>query len=262
MRQFIAGKKPDKDGCLSIDAKDEKYLTRVLRLKEGSSIDVRHKDGSIQSMSLLKKQNVWVLVPNVDSSVSVETGVKAADIPSFNKNFILLQFMPKLQKMDQIVRQASECGISEIYPVKGDFSSMKDCPERIDRWDRIVKEARQQSGSPVDTMVHEPADFMSVLKHLEDKKDVQTVYIVLTEAAPGSSSVFSILGSFTETERVVLAVGCEGGFSKKEMEMLDEAGFKHLHFNTNVLRAETAALYGIAVIQNAVMEKKSWREQE
>ncbi|MBP7479816.1 MAG: RNA methyltransferase, partial [Spirochaetaceae bacterium] len=72
----------------------------------------------------------------------------------------------------------------------------------------------------------------------------------------------SILGSFTETERVVLAVGCEGGFSKKEMEMLDEAGFKHLHFNTNVLRAETAALYGIAVIQNAVMEKKSWREQE
>ena len=134
MRQFVTGKKPDKDGSLLIDAKDEKYLIRVLRLREGSSIDVRHKDGSIQSMTLIKKHNVWVLVPNTDSSLSVETGVKAADIPSFNKNFILLQFMPKLQKMDQIVRQASECGVSEIYPVNGDFSSIKDCPERIDRW--------------------------------------------------------------------------------------------------------------------------------
>lgn len=262
MRQFVTGKKPDKDGSLLIDAKDEKYLIRVLRLREGSSIDVRHKDGSIQSMTLIKKHTVWVLVPNTDSSLSVETGVKAADIPSFNKNFILLQFMPKLQKMDQIVRQASECGVSEIYPVNGDFSSIKDCPERIDRWERIVKEARQQSGSPVDTMVHQPADLTAVLRYLEKDKDLQTLHIVLTEFAPGSSSIFSILGSFTENVRIVLAVGCEGGFSKKEIDLLDEAGFKHLHFNTNILRTETAALYGIAVIQNAIMEKKSWHEQE
>ena len=46
-----------------------------------------------------------------------------------------------------------------------------------------------------------------------------------------------------------LAVGCEGGISNDERSVLFEAGFMLLHFTTNVLRAETASLYGIAVIQ-------------
>ena len=52
-----------------------------------------------------------------------------------------------------------------------------------------------------------------------------------------------------EPEKIALAVGCEGGFSPKEFEILKQADFLPLHFNTNVLRAETAALYGIAVLQ-------------
>jgi 16S rRNA (uracil1498-N3)-methyltransferase len=44
-------------------------------------------------------------------------------------------------------------------------------------------------------------------------------------------------------------VGCEGGIRENERKVLAEAGFEPLHFTTNVLRAETAAIYGIAVIQ-------------
>ena len=51
------------------------------------------------------------------------------------------------------------------------------------------------------------------------------------------------------TKKIALAVGCEGGFSEKEFQTLNQAGFLPLHFNINVLRAETAALYGIAVVQ-------------
>ncbi len=261
MRQFIIDKEPDNDGCVTLDPKDEKYLIRVLRLKEGSSIDVRHND-RLCCMTLRKKYNSWILVPDADALVSSETGVRASDISSANLNFTLLQFMPKIQKMDQIVRQAAECGISEIYPVKGDFTNSKDCPERTDRWDRIVREARQQSGSPIHTVVHQSLDIVLVLQQLQKKKGERSHSIVLTECSDETSSIFSLLSSYKENEKIILAAGCEGGFSKREMELLDEAGFKHLHFKTNILRAETAALYGIAVIQNAVMEKKSWRERE
>ena len=52
-----------------------------------------------------------------------------------------------------------------------------------------------------------------------------------------------------EVSAAALAVGCEGGISDEERSVLFEAGFMPLHFTTNILRAETASLYGIAVIQ-------------
>ncbi len=262
MRQFIAGSEPYKDGSIAVSSKEEKYLIRVLRLQEGSSIDVCHKDGHISSMSLVKKNNLWTLVPNVHEQHSIETGVKVTEMSSSKINLILLQFLPKIQKMDQIVRQATECGVQEIFPINGDFSNGNDYTERTDRWERIIREARQQSGSPVATRIHQSAKIESALEKVTVVRDVHTYYVVLTEISAHTESVFSIFGSFVEPARIVLAVGCEGGISAREMDILDKAGFKHLHFNTNILRAETAALYGIAVIQNAVLEKKTWREHE
>ena len=63
-------------------------------------------------------------------------------------------------------------------------------------------------------------------------------------------------------ETVTLAVGPEGGMTPGEMERLQNAGFCSVHFRTNVLRAETAALYGIAAVQTALTERVSWQPNE
>lgn len=262
MRQFIVEDELGSNGILSLSAKEVRYLTRVLRFKEGSNVDVRHKDGTVQSMSLCRITNNWTLVPNTSASLSAETGVKTADIGRPKSDFTLIQFLPKIQKMDQIVRQAAECGITEVYPVKGAFSNVHDCTERVDRWERIVREARQQSGSPVPTVIHPAAGIEDVLLSINKEDGIKTYKIVLTEVSSHSCSVYSILGSVIEPVRVVIAVGCEGGFSSEEMVLLEKEGFIRLHLKTNVLRVETAALYGTAVIQNAIMENKAWRALE
>lgn len=259
MRQFIAEHELDSSGTLILSPREERYLIRVLRLKEGDSIDVRLKDGSVLTMSLYCIRNTWILVPNSSSVSSVETGVKTADIACSKIEITLLQFLPKVQKMDQIVRQAAECGVKEIFPVRGDYSNIHDCPERKDRWERIVKEARQQSGSPVSTIVYRTSDLESALHQIKTSNEIKTYKIVLTEVSSQSYPVYSILGSITEPVKVVIAVGCEGGFSGDELDRLEKDGFVRLHLKTNILRVETAALYGIAVIQNAVMENKTWR---
>ncbi len=261
MRQYIAQSEPDKNGCLSIASTDEKYLTKVLRMKEGSSVDVRHLNGQIDTMKLEKKAGSWILVP-AGALGSSESGVKACELCTPLFDFILIQFLPKIQKMDQIVRQSAECGIKEIYPAVSEYTPVKENSERTERWDRIIKEARQQSGSSIPTSIRSADSLEGILAKLKKEETAETVYIVLTEISDESESIYSIIGNRSGKERIVLAVGCEGGFSGNEMSMLKNAGFKPLHLKTNVLRAETAAVYGIAVIQNAVMEKKAWREQE
>jgi 16S rRNA (uracil1498-N3)-methyltransferase len=54
-------------------------------------------------------------------------------------------------------------------------------------------------------------------------------------------------------------VGAEGGISPEELDFAQKHGFVPVHFATNILRCETAALYGIAALQNAVVEKKVWQ---
>lgn len=270
MRQYVASTEPSADGQLCLNAKDAKYITRVLRLREGGVLDVRHLDGRLVTMTLDKVQGEWLLLPSKDLKNKGETGVRAKDIQVEFFEFILLQFLPKPKKMDLIIRQASECGLTSIYPVLGDFSNVHDAPQRSDRWERVIKEARQQSGSSIATQVYGVQPIEDVLNSLKAKSyedgsfcENTTLKIVLSEVSNESFSIFEILKEKKQKpKKVILAVGCEGGFSEKEFGLLTDDGFEKLHFKINVLRSETAALYGMAVIQNAVTEYKSWLKQE
>ena len=59
-----------------------------------------------------------------------------------------------------------------------------------------------------------------------------------------------------------LAVGCEGGISPEEMEILLEKEFVPVHFDVNILRCETASIYGLAALQSAFLEKELWEFKE
>ena len=55
-----------------------------------------------------------------------------------------------------------------------------------------------------------------------------------------------------ENAKIAVAVGAEGGISVQEISMMKESGFIPVHFDTNILRCETASLYGIAALQTAL----------
>ena len=135
MRQFIASRAPDRGGNLVIsDSKDYKYLCRVLRLSVSDSIAVRLPDGGLCAMTVSAidaKTKTVVLsrqpdVQGVCVSCGAETGVQAMqverDTAGSAVTYWLFQFLPKIQKMDTIIRQAVETGIAHIVPVLGAFS--------------------------------------------------------------------------------------------------------------------------------------------
>lgn len=270
MRQYIASSMPDKNGQLTVSGKDFKYLCQVLRLKLGDIVQVRFPNQELSNMEVFKLQaKQLILVKTLSESVDkfLETGVSASSLENIKLPEIwLFQFLPKLQKMDLIIRQSTECGVSKIIPVLGEFSG-KDFNlknedfEKVNRWERIVKEARQQSGSAISTSVEKPLVIEDALK-LWNENLQNGIGFVLHEADVSTKNIFSVLKENTNINKIGIAVGSEGGISEKEISILQENGFYLVHFKTNVLRAETASLYGIAAIQTAIMELEEWHTHE
>lgn len=292
MRQFVLAVPPDRNGAATLGDRDYRYLAQVLRKTAGDRLEVRLPDGSLALMRIdrLDRNAKSVrLVLERESGTAVAdgaSGLAAADgaassagvmprsagdsmpaIPEAPEGFpqlILFQWILKGPRMDQVVRQATETGVSLIIPVAGERCLSSEADNvgggKTGRWDRIVREALQQSGSPVATRVLPPVAPAALGDLWRSLAGPESAALVLTEAPLARRSLHEYLG--TVSGPTAIAVGPEGGMTARELALLDEAGFACVHFKTNILRAETAALYGIAAVQSTLLESGNWQLKE
>ena len=274
MRQFIVSSVPDKNGIISVSGKDFRYLRQVLRVKIGDMINVRLSDGTLSNTTVCnilenQKQIQLQICQKGSDDESVTRGVQAEQISSANASieYWLFQFIPKASKMEQIIRQATECGIKNIVPVVGEYSQKNNVlameSSKKDRFLRIVREARQQSGSPVETTILDAVSLKEAISlwNEETLADGEKAAVVLWECCEQTKTVHEVL-SKSDIKKVAIVIGSEGGISPSEIQELSLNGFIPIHFDTNILRCETAALYGIAAVQCALLENKKWEFKE
>ena len=275
MRQFISSEFPDKKGFLRIYGKDFRYLRQVLRLKSGDMLAVRFSDGTLRNTTVCKidENSREILVQvcgNLEKTENscdddITRGTKAQEIQKSlpDTEYFLFQYIAKPVKMEQIIRQATECGVKFVIPVSGEFSQKQNVlsmqHSKKERLERIVREARQQSGSPVETEILEPLTTEEAVLFWKKNTsslsaEEKNVAVALWERSEKTVSLKEIFDSEKnkKIKKIAIAVGCEGGISPEEINALISAGFYAVHFPGNILRCETAALYGIAAVQSAL----------
>ena len=287
MRQFLLDQPLEPGERVTLEGSDFRYLVQVLRLAPGDSVEARLPDGALVSLAVerldARAKTVTLRRPAVPrvaglpsvpepgvSSGRAALGIRAGEsmpplpeIPERFPRIILFQWILKGPKMDQVIRQATETGVSAIIPVSGERCLPRegDSSGRAARWARIVREARQQSGSPVATVVASPVSVGAIAGIWADVSSGRRASaLVLTEAPLARKTLHEYLDIGMEI--VALATGPEGGMTAEELGALERAGFSAVHFRTNVLRAETAALYGIAAAQTAIMVSEKWQLKE
>ena len=262
MRQFVVSCIPDKNGNILLNEKEQRYLFNVLRLKTGNKIDVSFPDGTMATMQINSAKLELVNQPVKEISLCEEN-------PSNGPDFFVFQFLPKGPKMDLIVRQSTECGVSVIIPIIGEYSilgkkqdSLKENKNKVERWARIIREARQQCGSKIATKIESPCTLDEAMSFWNNACEKQKKGFVLRERDERQESIFTLLGDIEDIKncKIGMAIGCEGGISPREIEILEKNGFLPIHLKTNILRAETATLYSIAVLQSAIMEASVWKK--
>ena len=161
------------------------------------------------------------------------------------RSVVLIQGLPKGEKLDWVLQKSTELGVSAIWPVLTARSVARPKPEAIAarhvRWQRIVEEAARQSGR---TEVPEVA----ALRSLEDAVRALTpgVRLLVLDEEERSERLRHAAGD----SAVALVVGPEGGLAREEVEALRAAGGVSVSLGPLVLRTETAGLAALAVLRH------------
>ncbi|MDR1252440.1 MAG: 16S rRNA (uracil(1498)-N(3))-methyltransferase [Treponema sp.] len=286
MKRFILNKAPDRNGLVRLEGADYHYLVRVRRLAVGEYFPAVLPSGA-ETLIRVRSIEGGVLTGDISPGDFTQGGLSAADTeagaPSFapvcgihseTVPIILFQALPKGEKMDIIVRQAAEGALTGIVPFISEFSIPKikgnkkngdgryttgdSGANRLSRWERIIKEARQQSGSPVATAIRPPVEIDGLFAYWEElKQNRPKIAGLLFHHLPlARASLHGYLDS--NPEMVALAIGPEGGFSSAEVSRFLAAGFKALTIGNTILRTETAALYAAAAVRIISLERNSW----
>jgi len=288
MKQFILGE-PVNGREAELNAKDYHYIVDVLRLGEGASFRGLLPGGREAELSVVKVDKKARLC-----RLRVGLIESQGESPDFPK-IVLLQALPKGSKLDLIVRQAAECAVDEVVP----FISCRSVKRgssgaaRLDRLRRIVREARQQSGSAVDTVVREVMGFEAAMSYCAGLKQQSEAVLFLCFSSGGevspalqppaaSSAAPSPGGCAPKTpggrcgdgllekgslhcyidesvDIIALFIGPEGGFSAGEEERFALLGAKFVSLGGTVLRCETAALAAVSVVRVLLLERYSWK---
>ncbi|MDO5043179.1 MAG: 16S rRNA (uracil(1498)-N(3))-methyltransferase [Slackia sp.] len=231
--------------ALRLSSEDAKHA-RVLRLEPGEHISVVDAAQDYFECEVV----------SVDDDIVVRIAQKL-DAPDDGPSVVLVQGLAKGDKMDDIVRHATEVGISAFVPLSCSRSVVKldakKAAAKTKRWQAIAHSAAMQAGRTMIPEVSEPLDVASAARIFAEA----TAVLVCWEECPATSTIASALGSAFEEcgvrdirdARIVVVVGPEGGLSAAEVEVLT-AGKRAwpVTLGPSILRTETAGVVAPALV--------------
>ncbi|HVM32563.1 MAG TPA: RsmE family RNA methyltransferase [bacterium] len=229
---------PPVGASLALDPSVSHYLVTVLRLGKGAAFQAFDPRGAEYEMTLEEPAPSQALAKNLRL---------IREAPSRPLWVALGQSLPKAAKMDLILRQGTEVGLSQFIPILTERSVSR--PEedqwvhKRDRWRKILIEACRQCGRPDLPELSPLVDWDAALKLFQD---YDLVLLPYEKEAP---SLKGVLESKPDSRRILILVGPEGGWSPREVEQAQARGACPTHLPVPILRTETAGLTAAAMVQ-------------
>ncbi len=222
---------------IHIDNSERHHLINVLRLKRGDEVQVFDGEGNSYNA---------VLGDTRSSVVNASICHHQFYAPN-SPQITLFQGLPKSDKLQLIVQKTTEIGVDQIVPMICQRSIPKQTvatqKKRQARWQRIAIEAAKQCKRPrfpkvLDT--RKITDCFEMATHL----DLSILFWENEE----NQEIKVILQNHRQIRSVGLFIGPEGGFSDEEVEDAIQSGCIPARLGDNILRTETAAIVGVALV--------------
>lgn len=214
------------DAEITLDQRASHYLGTVLRVKAGQKLNVFNNHGGCYDA---------VVVSASKKTVVIETlGFDDNDrMPK--KDLTIAVGITKGDRMDLLMQKATELGVHSIQPLWMDFCDVKLPKERLEKkihhWRQITIASSEQSERNRLPFVNEPLKFDDWLNAQDSTK---VIGFHPNEAPPEELS--------EQREKTTFCFGPEGGFSDREVVLMESQGVQLLSLGERILRAETAPL--------------------
>lgn len=236
MRRFFIEASQIKENRTTLTGQDAKHLRDVLRLQAGDAVLLIDGQG-------MEYQADITAIHHDHVDLAVRSSQKRSNESPIH--ITVAQAFLKDKKMDVLVRQLTELGMSRFLPYYASRSVARPDKERIKtrmaRWETIARESLKQCER---TRLPEIGDTLSFERMLEVSQDSDLKILFWeNETEPLSSQ------SLKPCESVFILIGPEGGFTDDEARAARENGFITASLGPRILKAETASLASMAIVQ-------------
>ena len=236
MPRFYCSPPLPTDGFFDLPPDAAHHASRVLRLREGSRVEIFDGNGNECHGAITELTGKRVVVGKITlSNVSRESPLKT----------LLAQALSSSEKMDWVIQKATELGVSEIQPLDTERSVARLTAERtakrLDHWRQVAISACEQCGRNVLPEIHAPLDIMEWLQQIKELPGSKLILL-----PQGAASLHRLEKPHGQ---VILLIGAEGGFTEAESDSALRCGFTPIRLGARVLRTETAAVAGLAALQ-------------
>ena len=240
MHSFFVSQHCIRVNSLFIRGSDASHIRDVLRMKPGDNIHVLDGEGfclQVEIINILKKGiegKVLSRKPyNIESSLKIRLG----------------QAILKGNKFDSVVRKSVELGTTSIVPLITKRTIVRVSDEefykKTQRWRNIAEEASKQCGR--NQILEVDSNLMKIEMFCSDSEDFELKLCFWEDES--TCRIQDIKLDKTPRE-VAILIGPEGGFDPEEVVIAKNSGFHTVSLGPRLLRAETAPVAALAILQN------------
>ena len=241
LRRFLVeGLEIENDFCV-IKGREAHHMSRVLRMRERDAVILLDGKGG-RFLAEIQSVSGDAVGMKIKEAMDPATAVPAVEIA-------LCQAVIKSSPMDYLIQKTSELGVARILPF---FSSrsvvhlgVERCKKKRQRWKEIAHSAAKQCNRDIPAEIGSPVSFEEQLNLagntpgpkviLWEKENAQDLKALLKDQGP--------------PRRFTGMVGPEGGFTAEEITRARHAGFVPVSMGGRILRAETAAMVLVTLVQ-------------
>jgi 16S rRNA (uracil1498-N3)-methyltransferase len=221
-------------GLIVLSPEESHHLARVLRVEAGQELTLFDGQGT-------RAEGIVDAVSKKEVTVRIATREM---IPPPAVEITLIQAVCKPDRFELILQKATELGIRRIQPVISTHTvnRSKEPEKQLERWQTIVRNAAQQCGTAW------MPELLPLQKFSSMTPDADVIFIgSLHPNAKPFREVFQSLDK-SKIKTAALLIGPEGDFTAEEVNAAVAAGAIPVTFGKQILRTETAAIFGLSVL--------------
>lgn len=229
MKKFFVDKENIKNETVVIEGEEFLHLSKVLRSNIGEEIKIICGD----------EFEYICIIEQIEKRFAIAK-IKQKNICEANPKCVIdvFQGLPKGEKLELIIQKITELGANAIIPFESDFTIAKNNNIKMERMERISKEACKQCGRSFPVEIKQTIK----LKNIEQNLENYDLVLFLYENADLSSKIENISEKIKSANKIAIIVGSEGGFSEQENKLLTNLNTEKISLGKRILRTETASI--------------------
>ena len=224
-------------GTAELTGPDAEHLVRVLRAEAGQVYEISNN-----------RQKYLAEIETARKSLVVFRVLEELPPPRERATVRLYPALFKVDRFEWMVEKATELGVDAIEcfeAARSDHGLAQAAQRRVMRWERLAVEASEQSRRVTLPEIAKPAPLERILQRdlnvkllLDEESHAPNLLAVVSERWPERNS----------NQGIGILLGPEGGWTDGERARVTEAGWQRCSLGEMVLRAETAAISALSVV--------------